>query len=58
MIEKIGGRKFIYAILAVLLAFGLTLAGQLKSADFISFVEVIGGIYVIGNLGTKLTSKL
>jgi hypothetical protein len=43
-------RKFIFAILAVLLGFGLVLTKYLDANQWLNFVQVIGGIYVIGNV--------
>lgn len=56
--EKLGGRKFVYALLVVVIASYFVIVGKLSTEGWITFVEVIGGLYVIGNLGSKLTTKM
>ncbi len=51
------GRKFIFAILVTILGFILVLTGYVKAVDWQNFVMVMGGIYVLGNLGDRITKK-
>lgn len=53
MIEKIGGRKFLFAILAVLMCFVLVLTGYTTADKWLQFVEIIGGSYILGNVASK-----
>jgi len=55
MIEKLGGRKFIFALLSVLLLFVLVVLGKILPETFVNAIEIIGGTYVIGNIATKIT---
>ena len=57
MIDKLGGRKFIYAILVLVMSFALVVAGKLETQAFLSFAEMVGGIYVIGNVASDLVNK-
>ena len=57
MIEKLGGRKFIYAMVAVVMSFVLVLLKELEPDIFLKFIEIIGGIYVIGNVATTIANK-
>jgi predicted RND superfamily exporter protein len=50
-------RKFIYAILITILGFLLVVFHQVKPEDWFSFVQVVGGIYVIGNIADKIALK-
>jgi len=55
--EKLGGRKFTFAVFLVALGFILVLTGKLSPSDWVSSAQIIGGIYVLGNVGSKFTSK-
>ena len=57
MIEKFGGRKFIFAILVTLLAFVFVLTGHLLIDAWLGFVATIGAIYVAGNVVSKFADK-
>ncbi len=57
-LEKFGGRKFIFGILGVVLSFILVLMGKLNADAWATFIEVIGGTYVIGNVGATVANKL
>lgn len=57
MLSKLGGRKFLFAILAVLLSFILVLARFATAEQWMQFVEIIGGAYVIGNVASKFSGK-
>jgi len=56
--EDLLSRKFIFALLALVLGFVLVLTNKVPAGDFLNFVQVIGGIYVIGNLGATVANKL
>ena len=49
MLEKLGGRKFIIAVLAVVLAFALVILKVVLPNEFLDFVKWIIGIFVVGN---------
>jgi len=51
-------RKFIFAILAVILGFILVFINKVEPLDFLHFVEIIGGTYVIGNVGATVAGKI
>ncbi len=57
MIEKLGGRKFIYALIVVVMVFVGWILGKLDAQQFINFATSIGGIYVAGNVLTDLVNK-
>ncbi len=54
--DSIGGRKFVYAVLAVALSFALVILGKLTADSWTTFVSIIGGIYVIGNVADQFIS--
>ena len=56
--DKLGGRKFIYAASVVILAFVLVVTKYLEAAEWLKFAELVGGIYVIGNVANKGVEKL
>ena len=57
MIEKLGGRKFLYSLLITLLAFILVLMGKIDSESFLKFVIGIGAIYTTGNTISKFSKE-
>jgi hypothetical protein len=58
MIEKLGGRKFIFAIIAIILGFALVQTNHIEAQQFITFVEYIGTVYVAGNVIARATDSL
>jgi hypothetical protein len=54
--DSIGGRKFVYAVLAVALSFALVILGKLSADSWTTFVSIIGGIYVAGNVADQFIS--
>jgi hypothetical protein len=57
MIEKLGGRKFTYALLITTLGFVLVCLDKVTATDFLTFVGVVGTTYVIGNVASKATVR-
>ena len=53
MIDKLGGRKFIFAVLAVVAGFYLVTIDKVTAEQWMNFTSIIGGIYVIGNVVSK-----
>jgi len=58
MLEMLGGRKFVFAILSMVLAFVLVLTGFVTSAEWLKFVEFLGVTYVAGNVVSKFSARL
>ena len=50
-------RKFIFAILVVVMGYILVLLGKVNAQEFFSFAQLIGGIYIVGNIASRVTSK-
>jgi len=46
-------RKFILSILALVLVFFLTLAGLIKSNEFMDFIKFVLGTYMVANVAGK-----
>lgn len=57
MIDKIGGRKFIYTLLLTIIGFIFVLIGKMTAKEYLDFCIVVGGIYTIGNVASKFTSS-
>ena len=57
MIEKLGGRKYIYTVLLTLLSFVFMLLGKLTPKEFLDFAIVIGGVYTAGNVVGKFSNN-
>jgi hypothetical protein len=55
MFDAIGGRKFVYAILVVVLGFVLVFIGKVTAEDWMNFASIVGGIYVIGNIVSQFS---
>ena len=45
--------KFLYAVLVTILGFVLTIMGNVPADLFFNFCELIGSIYVLGNVVQK-----
>lgn len=56
--EKLGGRKFIFATLVTILAFILVVLERVTSLQWLQFVIVVGATYVIGNVSSKIANKV
>ena len=52
-LENIGGRKFVFAILALALGFLLVATGKTDADTWFKFAEIVGATYVVGNVVTK-----
>jgi len=57
MIDKIGGRKFTFGLVLVVISAGFVMTGKLTAENWTSFAVLIGGIYVAGNLGADAIAK-
>jgi hypothetical protein len=53
VLEKLGGRKYIYTIIVSLMGFTLVMTGKIDPNSFFRFLEVVGGSYIIGNVVSK-----
>lgn len=49
--DQLLSKKFIYALFVELISGIFVLSGKLTGAEWTVFTSVIGGIYVVGNLG-------
>jgi hypothetical protein len=52
------GRKFVFAVLVVVLSFALVIFGKLNADAFTNFSAIIGGIYVVGNVSATVANKI
>jgi hypothetical protein len=57
-LDKIGGRKFIFAILLIVIGYLLVDKGKLTADSFLNYAEFVGATYVIGNVAVKVTDAL
>lgn len=57
MIEAIGGRKFVFAILITALAFVLTVLGNITYEQFINAALWALGIFSTTNVASKIVVK-
>lgn len=55
-INDLLSRKFLFAILATVLAFVLVLTDKVAAQDFLAFVGVIGAQYILGNVVSKFAT--
>lgn len=51
------GRKFVFAVLVTILGFILVLGGKVSAENWQTFVMVISGLFIAGNLGDKIINK-
>lgn len=57
MIEKFGGRKFIIAILSLIMLFVLVILEKIESQEFLATLIGVGGTYGIGNVVSKFSGQ-
>ena len=50
-------KKFLFGILLAILSFILVLAGKLSATEWVTFVGVVGGLYVIVNVSEASNTK-
>lgn len=55
--DKLGGRKFVFAVAVVIIASGFVFAKVLPIEKWVEFVEVVGASYVLGNIASKFVAK-
>jgi hypothetical protein len=55
--DPLFSRKFIYALVVVVMGFILTAMGQVSAESFFNFAQLIGGIYVLGNVASKFAPE-
>ena len=55
MLEQLGGRKFVFGLFAVVLAFVLVLTGSVTSEAWLDFVKLVMATYVAGNVVSKFS---
>lgn len=56
--DTLGGRKFIFGLLLIIIGFVFTILKMVEVNDFFTFAEVVGATYVIGNVGTKIADGI
>lgn len=57
MLEELGGRKFLFAILVTVLGFVMVVTQVATSDAWMKFVEVVGGSYILGNVVSKFSGR-
>lgn len=57
MLEALGGRKFIFAMIMLVMAFVLVILKTLDPDSFLKFAAIIGGTYVAGNVAATIANK-
>ena len=57
MLEALGGRKFVFGLFAVVLAFVLVLTGSVAPDVWLDFVKLVMATYVAGNVVSKFSAK-
>ena len=56
--EKLGGRKFLFCLLLTVLSFVMVITKSLTPKEWTDFVMVVGGIYIIGNVGVRIADSI
>lgn len=52
--EVLLSKKFIFALVGMVMAFVLVLMNKTTSEVFFRFAEIVGGTYVVGNISDKI----
>lgn len=55
--DKLGGRKFVFAVVLTALSFILVLTKSLSAKEWIIFASGLGAVYVVGNLTDHQINK-
>lgn len=58
MLDKLGGRKFIFGILLIICGLILVALNKATADSFLNFAMVVGATYVIGNVGDTLATNI
>lgn len=58
MLDVLGGRKFLFGILLFAGGFSLVILNKVSGSDFLSFANLIGATYVVGNVGATVADKM
>jgi hypothetical protein len=56
--ESLLSRKFVYAILIVILSYSLVLMDKFDAQRWMDGVIALGGIYIIGNVAARITDTV
>lgn len=56
-LDNLNSKKFLFGILLVVLSFVFVLVGKMSATDWITFVGVVGGMYVVINVATQDNTK-
>ena len=56
-LDNLNSKKFIFAVLVVIMGFILVLLRIVPATSFFSFATYIGGIYVIGNVAATVANN-
>ena len=57
MIDKLGGRKFIFGIMLSLMGFAFAYMKFLTAQEWVTFEAIIGGTYVVGNVADTAVTR-
>jgi hypothetical protein len=55
--QNLTSTKFIFSTIALALTFILVVLGKLAAGEFINFVNILGGTYILGNVASKFADK-
>jgi hypothetical protein len=55
--EVLLSKKFIFALVAVISGFILVILDKTTADVFFKFAEIIGGVYVVGNISDKINDS-
>ena len=58
LLDKIGGRKFLFAMMVSIFGFVLVLTGHTTAEKFFQFIEIVGATYIAGNVINGISDKL
>lgn len=55
IIEDSGGRKFTFALIGVAIGLVLVYTNKITGQEYVTFFEVLGVTYVVGNVAAQFT---
>jgi hypothetical protein len=58
LFETLGGRKFVFAVLLTIGLFVLAVLSKISYQELITALQWIYGIFVVGNIGSKVATNL
>ena len=55
--ENLTSTKFIFCMVSIIMAFALVWVEKIAASEFLTFVNIMGATYIIGNVASKIVNR-